>query len=154
MTMNLLVVFLGVTCSFGRHVRALSLSTPVKKAKVKYVFNSPSLSSQRGYVPDGLTEEEYRKIKDEERALLQSKNFGAWGPRFKQVGGETPRHVFSDFEFHVPSMLSCLKATKASIGLVYPISGHTAMIRTTIIIYNGKRKRNAEGRDSRKHELF
>jgi len=76
-------LFIVATCTFGGHVRALS--TPVKKAKVKYVFNSPSPT---GYIPDGLTEEEWRKIKDEERALLQSKNFGAWGPRFKQVGGE------------------------------------------------------------------
>jgi len=94
------------------HVRALS--TPVKKAKVKYTFNS---SPSRAYVPDGLTEEEYRKIRDEERALLQSKNLGAWGPRFKQVGGGY--NLDTNFLFPFLAyifILSSSKAMKVSIG--------------------------------------
>lgn len=35
-----------------------------------------------GYVPDGLSPEEYRKIKKEEAARLKNKNFGRFGPRF------------------------------------------------------------------------
>ena len=43
---------------------------------------------QTSYVPDGLTEEQYNKIKSEELAKTQSMNYGAWGPRFKQVSGD------------------------------------------------------------------
>lgn len=35
-----------------------------------------------GYVPDGLSPEEYSKIKKEEAARLKSKDYGRFGPRF------------------------------------------------------------------------
>lgn len=38
--------------------------------------------SYKGYVPDGLTLEEYTKIKEEELKKQRSMNFGMWGPRF------------------------------------------------------------------------
>jgi len=34
------------------------------------------------YVPDGLSEEEYTKIKLEEYRKQQKMQYGAWGPRF------------------------------------------------------------------------
>lgn len=40
------------------------------------------------YVPSGLSEEEYTKIKKKEEEKLKSMNFGAWGPRFKRT--DTP----------------------------------------------------------------
>ena len=40
----------------------------------------------RPYVPDGLTENEYSKIKQKEIERLKKMNYGAWGPRFKRTG--------------------------------------------------------------------
>lgn len=37
-----------------------------------------------GYVPSGLTREQYEKIKKEERDKQKKMNFGAWGPRFSK----------------------------------------------------------------------
>jgi len=37
------------------------------------------------YVPSGLSQEEYSKIKKKEEAELAKMNFGAWGPRFKRT---------------------------------------------------------------------
>jgi hypothetical protein len=39
---------------------------------------------EKGYVPDGLTPEEYAQIKKREQQELASKDFGAFGPRFKK----------------------------------------------------------------------
>lgn len=35
-----------------------------------------------GYVPSGLTAQEYRKLKQQETSERASKDYGAWGPRF------------------------------------------------------------------------
>lgn len=40
----------------------------------------------RPYVPSGLTEEEYNRIKDTEAERVSKLNYGAWGPRFKPSG--------------------------------------------------------------------
>ena len=42
-----------------------------------------------GYVPDGLTAEEYEKIKAKEKAEKEKKTFGAWGPRFRRTAAPT-----------------------------------------------------------------
>jgi hypothetical protein len=34
-----------------------------------------------GYVPDGMSPEQYRKLKDKEAADVKSKKFGAYGPQ-------------------------------------------------------------------------
>jgi hypothetical protein len=34
-----------------------------------------------GYVPDGMTPEQYRKLRDEEKTNKNAKNFAAYGPR-------------------------------------------------------------------------
>mmetsp|Transcript_25275 Transcript_25275/g.31148 ORF Transcript_25275/g.31148 Transcript_25275/m.31148 type:complete len:262 (-) Transcript_25275:68-853(-) len=39
-----------------------------------------------GYVPDGLTADEYAKIKKAELEKNESMNFAAWGPRFARSG--------------------------------------------------------------------
>jgi len=36
------------------------------------------------YVPDGLTPEQYSKLKRDEQNELAKKDFGAWGPRFRR----------------------------------------------------------------------
>ena len=43
---------------------------------------SPLFAQGDGYVPDGLTPEEYLEIKKKEAARIKSMNFGAFGPRF------------------------------------------------------------------------
>ena len=45
--------------------------------------NSSSTTKTAGYVPSGLTPEEYQQIKQKEKLDLQSKKFALWGPRFK-----------------------------------------------------------------------
>ncbi|EED90921.1 predicted protein [Thalassiosira pseudonana CCMP1335] len=47
------------------------------------------------YIPDGLTEEEYNTIKQNDRAKLQGKDFGAWGPRFNRIDGDPEGSWFS-----------------------------------------------------------
>lgn len=39
-----------------------------------------------GYVPDGLTPEQYAKIKKEELDKKKKMDYGAWGPRFSKSG--------------------------------------------------------------------
>ena len=43
----------------------------------------PIKSGKGGYVPAGLTESQYAKLKKEESDDKVGKNYGAWGPRFK-----------------------------------------------------------------------
>ena len=40
----------------------------------------------KGYVPDGLTPEQYAKIKQQESDRQKKMNYGAWGPRFARSG--------------------------------------------------------------------
>jgi hypothetical protein len=47
--------------------------------------NPPPLIVNQGYVPDGLTAQEYTAIKQKEAESIASKNFGAWGPRFQRT---------------------------------------------------------------------
>ncbi|KAK1736483.1 hypothetical protein QTG54_013083 [Skeletonema marinoi] len=47
------------------------------------------------YVPDGLSEVEYTKIKLEEYRKQQKMQYGAWGPRFKQVDGDPDNNWFN-----------------------------------------------------------
>jgi len=71
----------------GYHFGASSIgAVPNNKRKIKASDVVPK--RQTSYVPDGLTEEQYNKIKSEELAKTQSMNYGAWGPRFKQVSGD------------------------------------------------------------------
>lgn len=49
----------------------------------------PPLSE--GYVPDGLSPEEYQNIKKKEAARLKSMNFGAFGPRFLKSSNQRPQ---------------------------------------------------------------
>jgi len=73
----------------GYHFGASSTvaAVPNNKRKLK-ASDTVVPKRQTSYVPDGLTEEQYNKIKNEELAKTQSMNYGAWGPRFKQVSGD------------------------------------------------------------------
>lgn len=75
----------------GYHFGATDASGTVRK-----VTNSNLLQNQpRPYVPDGLTEEQYKKIKNAELAEQQSMKFGMWGPRFNQVDGDPDSNWFN-----------------------------------------------------------
>ena len=72
----------------GYHFGASTVAAvPNNKRKLK-ASDTVVPKRQTSYVPDGLTEEQYNKIKSEELAKTQSMNYGAWGPRFKQVSGD------------------------------------------------------------------
>jgi len=98
------VVFLLI-CLCTCHVEISALSSPARVNYNGYHFGASTVAAvpnnkrklkasdtvpkrQTSYVPDGLTEEQYNKIKSEELAKTQSMNYGAWGPRFKQVSGD------------------------------------------------------------------
>ena len=70
------------------HFGASSTIAAVPNNKRKLNASDIVPKRQTSYVPDGLTEEQYNKIKSEELAKTQSMNYGAWGPRFKQVSGD------------------------------------------------------------------
>lgn len=63
----------------GQTTRNLVQRIRYKKGK------APIAPSIHGYVPDGLTSEQYIRIKQEEIARKASMDYGAWGPRFKRT---------------------------------------------------------------------
>lgn len=58
------------------------------------IFNTQTKKST-SYVPTGLTEEQYRAIKEADAAKFQNVDFGAWGPRWKKVDGDPQGNWFS-----------------------------------------------------------
>jgi len=41
-----------------------------------------------GYVPDGMTPEQYRKLKEKEQEEKKAKKFGAFGPQVRKERNE------------------------------------------------------------------
>lgn len=70
--------------SFSTRRRPVSSSSAVRMINNSKPGDEWRQSRGTGYVPLGLTAEEYKKIKAKERKSLQSKNLGMWGPRFSQ----------------------------------------------------------------------
>mmetsp|Transcript_32705 Transcript_32705/g.79176 ORF Transcript_32705/g.79176 Transcript_32705/m.79176 type:complete len:199 (+) Transcript_32705:142-738(+) len=83
---------------------ALSAPSPLKE----YHFGATAATASKrvtasdlrrkqptSYVPDGLTEEQYRQIKNDEIAQQQAMNFGAWGSRFSQTDGDPDGNWFN-----------------------------------------------------------
>lgn len=68
----------------GRFASQRSFSPNVWKAARAEEDMSGLFPGKGPYVPCGLSEAEYQKIKEREADELKSKNFGAWGPRFRQ----------------------------------------------------------------------
>jgi hypothetical protein len=52
---------------------------------IRSIRGAPTFLS-RPYVPDGLTPDEYNRIKKKEQEKLSKKDFGAFGPRFLKTG--------------------------------------------------------------------
>jgi len=56
---------------------------------------STQTKKSTSYIPTGLTEEQYRSIKEADAAKFQNVDFGAWGPRWKKVDGDPQGNWFS-----------------------------------------------------------
>lgn len=65
-----------------------SSTTAPKRLKASDLNKQQQQRRKKSYTPDGLTEEQYAQIRNEELAKQQSMNYGAWGPRFKLVNGD------------------------------------------------------------------
>ena len=94
-----MIVCLIVCCD---PASALASPSPLKgyhfgssTATKKVTTSDLNQKKPKSYVPDGLTEEQYMQIKNNELAQQQSMNFGAWGPRFKQVDGDPDSNWFN-----------------------------------------------------------
>ncbi|KAL7498967.1 hypothetical protein ACHAWT_010016 [Skeletonema menzelii] len=70
---------------YAYHFGAGAVNTDKPATKKRY----------KSYVPDGLSEEEYAQIKLEEYRKQQKMQYGAWGPRFKQVDGDPDNNWFN-----------------------------------------------------------
>jgi hypothetical protein len=59
--------------------------------------NTGSSTTQKPtyYIPDGLTAEQYAKVKAADAAKFQNVDFGAWGPRWNKIGGDPQGNWFS-----------------------------------------------------------
>jgi hypothetical protein len=82
----------------GYHFGTSSAATTTANPNSKKVTSADALRQglrQQSYVPDGLTLEQYTKIKNDELAKTRSMNFGAWGPRFQLVDGDPDSNWFN-----------------------------------------------------------
>ncbi|KAL9185968.1 hypothetical protein ACHAXT_005206 [Thalassiosira profunda] len=75
----------------GYHFGASTSAAAPKKVSA----SSIGRRGPKSYVPDGLSEDQYRQIKSEELARQQKMNFGMWGPRFKQIDGDPDSNWFN-----------------------------------------------------------
>jgi len=97
------IVLSALLCLMGNAVSALSSPSPLNgyhfgaatATSKKVTISNLRQNQPKAYVPDGLTEEQYRKIRNDELATTQGMNFGAWGPRFKQVDGDEDGNWFN-----------------------------------------------------------
>ena len=94
-----ILVLLGCLVRQNDFASALSSPSPLHGfhfgAATKVTAADLRRRQPKSYVPDGLTEEQYRKIKADELAKMQRLNFGAWGPRFKRVDGDPDSNWFN-----------------------------------------------------------
>ena len=77
----------------GYHFGA-STTSATKKVSASDALLS-NKNRPKSYVPDGLTEEQYKQIKATELAQQQKLQFGMWGPRFKQIDGDPDSNWFN-----------------------------------------------------------
>lgn len=77
---------------FGTSYTAATANSNAKKVTASDALRS---GRQQSYVPDGLTLEQYTKIKNDELAKTKSMNLGAWGPRFQLVDGDPDSNWFN-----------------------------------------------------------
>ena len=70
----------------SRRLLARKQNTPDPNNDQQQKIPGSGLFPNKGpYIPSGLGADEYRAIKEQEQDDLRSKNFGAWGPRFRQT---------------------------------------------------------------------
>lgn len=71
-------------------VRGRPIAPPFRSSSLLLAGRPPAPGSElfpgKGpYIPSGLSEDEYKTIKQKEEETRRKMNFGAWGPRFKQT---------------------------------------------------------------------
>lgn len=76
----------------GFHSTNSASTTRVTNADLRQRSTKPPI---KPYIPDGLTEEQYRTIKHNELAQKRSMNFAAWGPRFKRMTADSDNNWFN-----------------------------------------------------------
>ena len=89
----LLCIQANSTMAFSRsssttNMRRQRFNDLVMKSNIQAEDMSGLFPGKGPYVPAGLSQEEYAKLKKKESDEISKKNFGAWGPRFKQT--DTP----------------------------------------------------------------
>ena len=57
---------------------------PPPSSSVPYGYNQVFGKPSQSYVPDGMDATEYQRLRQAEAAEAARKNYGAWGPRFRQ----------------------------------------------------------------------
>ena len=55
--------------------------------------NDPPAGGVQGYVPDGLTAQEYANIKKKEQMKQSKMNFAQWGPKFRPTGAPAGANI-------------------------------------------------------------
>lgn len=107
--MRAFVAAVVVSPYLAAHVLALSSPSPLNgyhfgaatanragASPNKKVSSSDFLQKKpKAYVPDGLTEEQYRRIRNDELAEQRGMNFGSYGPRFRQIDGDPDSNWFN-----------------------------------------------------------
>lgn len=78
----------------GYHFGSTAANTASSPRKVT-AANLRQANRPKPYVPDGLTEEEYAKIKSEELMKQSKMNYGMWGPRFAKINGDPDSNWFN-----------------------------------------------------------
>lgn len=111
-----------------------------------------------GYVPSGLTREQYEKIKKEERDKQKKMNFGAWGPRFSKsdrptgdwmvvpslwVSGFTNNPVQRDTKLSLPGEKTTTQRTRSMGFLINTALGFAMLDISLAITYLLHKKRGA-----------
>ena len=104
---SLFLCIIRASSSFSLHTPSSSTRAILSSSSMHaYHFGAGAVNKEKpvqasqpkrytSYVPEGLTQEEYMKIKSDEMAKQQKMNYGAWGPRFKLIDGDPDSNWFN-----------------------------------------------------------
>ena len=149
MTPFFLQLLLGIALLFLCSLRASSSFslTPSSSARAissssmhAYHFGAGAVNKEKpvqasqpkrytSYVPEGLTQEEYMKIKSDEMAKQQNMNYGAWGPRFKLIDGDPDSNWFNLPSLWTSGFNSNPKGSTADLG-----NSSTALVKMILTL--------------------
>lgn len=108
------VLALALVLALG--VQGLSPWGPrTRRPEFSRLVQRMGIDSQGRYIPDGLSEKEWADIQKRELAERESKDFGAWGPRFNKV--DAPFWAQPGSMFRPMTSLARTSTSKAVGGL-------------------------------------